>query len=183
MEFYRTFIGLPVKVGKGFLEARQELIKSLAGERISWVDPGRYHITLRFIGDTQISDLEAVRETLENEVVLPGKTQLQLSHVGSFGPRKKPRVIWVGFENNAMFESLKVTVDEALQKCGITSTDQPFRAHLTLGRVRSLKDLSGFYNVITDVKDRFKELLLFERLVFYRSELGFGEPSYTSLYQ
>ena len=94
-----------------------------------------------------------------------------------------PRVIWVGFENNAMFESLKVTVDEALQKCGITSTDQPFRAHLTLGRVRSLKDLSGFYNVITDVKDRFKELLLFERLVFYRSELGFGEPSYTSLYQ
>lgn len=183
MEFYRTFVALPVKVSEAFLEVHGELIKSLTSERISWVDPKRYHVTLRFLGDIKVSDIGNICLGLKEGVVVPDKSFLQLSQIGSFGPRKKPRVVWVGFENTVIFEDLKVGVDGALQKCGIPLSVQPFRAHLTLGRVRSLKDLIGFYKVLADMKDKFNELVLIDKLVFYRSNLGSGGPVYTPLYQ
>jgi len=182
-QYFRTFIGLPVKVNDRFLEARQDLLETLAGERISWVDPARFHITLRFLGDTQISLIDDVGQALREGVEVPKKTQLTVTEPGSFGPRKRPRVIWVGFEHSELFESLKSDVDQVLDHCGIPLDDQPFRAHLTLGRVRSIKDLNGFYTVVAAMKDRFFHEVLFDRLVFYRSVLGEGPPVYTPLYQ
>ncbi len=70
-------------------------------------------------------------------------------------------MVWVGFENTEMFEDLKVGVDGALQECGIPLSEYPFRAHLTLGRVRSLKDLIGFYDVLAEKKDKFNELVTY----------------------
>lgn len=92
MEKYRTFIAVPLRVGEEFLHARAALMERLSGDRISWVNPERYHVTLKFLGDT------------------------------------------------SLFENLKKEVDCALESFGIPPVDQPFRAHLTLGRIRSLKD-------------------------------------------
>ncbi len=183
MDFYRTFVGLPVKVGDGVLEARQELLNSLDGERISWVDPARYHVTLRFIGNTEISVVGKIGDSLLKEVEFPRKTHLQLQHLGSFGPRRNPRVIWIGFEETPLFESLKHDVDRVLGACGIAEAGQSFRAHLTLGRVRSLKDPGGFYRTIERMKERFEDRILFDRLVYYRSEPGAGGPVYIPLKQ
>ena len=182
-QYYRTFIGLPVKVSDGILEARQELLECLTGERISWVDPERFHITLRFLGNTQVSMIRDINQALKNGIKVPKKSHIMLTHPGSFGPRKRPRVIWVGFESSTLFEMLKSDIDQALESCGIPLVDQPFRAHLTLGRLRSIKDLNGFHNAVAAMKDRFSDLVEFNRLVFYRSELGKGGPVYTPLYQ
>ena len=162
MKSYRTFIGLPVKVSERFLEARQELMGFLSGERISWVDPDRYHITLRFIGDTQITAIEMIGKALYENINIPVKNHVSLAQTGSFGPRKRPRVIWIGFEHTPMFESLKIDVDRVLQSCGIPSVDEPFRAHLTLGRVRSLKDINGYYKTISKLKYVFKVIILLD---------------------
>ena len=180
-QYYRTFIALPVSVGREVLDARSELMKQLAGERISWVKPDRYHVTLRFIGDTERSNIPGIREVLRREVTVPQSSNIQLTQPGSFGPRKKPRVIWLGFKQTALFEKLKTDVDRALEKCGIPVVDQSFRAHLTLGRVRSLKDLSHFYDVIEQMQNRINESVWLDRLVFYRSNLGPDGPVYTMI--
>jgi 2'-5' RNA ligase len=182
-KYYRTFIGLPVEVGERVLEARNELMSSLQGERISWVDPDRYHVTFRFIGDTEVEAIERISQALKEHVQIPVKKPLQLANLGSFGPRKKPRVIWLGFEATSFFEGLKSEVDNALNFCGIPDPCQPFRAHLTLGRIRSLKDLNGFYHTVDEMKYRFKGKVWMERLIFYRSELGSGGPVYIPLQQ
>ncbi len=181
MEIYRTFVAVPVKVGGTFLKARDKLIASLDGERISWVDRSRFHVTLRFIGETEAAAVKAIGDSLKEHVKVPQVTKLRFDRVDCFGPRKKPRVVWVGFEDSGLFESLKREVDQALEACGITASDQPFRAHLTLGRVRSVKDLQRFYQVIEGVKDNFREEVFPDKLVFYRSELGTGGPRYTPL--
>ena len=180
-QFYRTFIGLPVKVGEGVLEARRELMSSLSGERISWVDPERYHVTLRFLGDTEISAIKRIGRAIQEGVAIPQKSSTFLTQPASFGPRKKPRVIWIGFEQAMLFELLKGDVDRVLEDCGIPSVDQSFRAHLTIGRVRSIRNLNGFYDALEFMKDRFCEHVLLHRMVFYRSELSNGGPVYTPL--
>jgi len=181
MKYLRTFIALPLKVNNHFLLAREEMVQRLANERISWVDPGRYHVTIRFLGDTPPEELEMLRQSMRDRISVPGKTRVQLNHVGSFGPRKKPRVIWLGFEDSHFFESWRDEVDKALEDCGIMPDRQAFRAHLTLGRIRALKDLKGFYEVIESMKDRFSGEILSDRLVYYKSDLGSGGPVYTPL--
>ena len=78
---------------------------------------------------------------------------------------------------------MKIQVDRALESCGIPLPDHPFRPHLTLGRVRALKDLGLFHSTIGKMKDRFSGSVLLEKLILYRSELGSGKRVYTPLEQ
>jgi 2'-5' RNA ligase len=178
---FRTFIGLPLRLEQDMLQARADLITAFEGERISWVDPVRYHVTLSFIGDTKVSSVKEIGNALHSGVTIPMYTRLELTGLASFGPGKKPRVIWVGFEQTDFFELLKCEVDRVLEGCGISLDEQPFMAHLTLGRVRSLQNLQRYYKTIEEMNLQFCGSVIFEKLVFYRSILGRGEPEYHAL--
>lgn len=180
-QYYRTFIGLPVKPGPGLLSMRSKMMESLSGERISWVRPELFHVTLRFIGDTPVSVLEEIRKSLRKGVQVPKAAELELRGVGSFGPRKKPRVIWVGFQEPDLFKTLRAEVDRALECCGILRDDHPFNPHLTLGRVRSLQKPDSYYETITMLSPRLNESVLIDKMVYYRSILGPEGPGYSAL--
>ncbi len=181
MENYRTFVGIPVKVDGNFLKARDRLKVLLGGERISWVNPENYHVTLRFIGDTDPGLVKTIGAALREQVTIPRKTETAFGQAGCFGPRKNPRVVYVGFEENEILASMKHEVDRALETSGISVPDQEFRAHLTLGRVRSLRDSGLFYRTIGEMKVWFTGRVLLEKLILYRSELAKGGPVYTPL--
>ncbi len=180
-QYYRTFIAAPLRVEGQFLQARQDLITVLKKERISWTNPEQYHITLRFIGDTELVDIKKIGDALHAGIHVPERISLNIDGLASFGPRKRPRVIWVGFEETDFLESLKREVDAVLEKCGIPAREQPFRAHLTLGRVRSLKNLPEYYLTMEEMKHQFHGTVLFEKLVFFRSILGPRGPEYQVL--
>jgi len=76
---------------------------------------------------------------------------------------------------------MKSQVDLALQSCGILPSEQPFRAHLTLGRVRSLKNLTEYYHIVQIMAQKFQGSVLLEKLVFFQSTLGSGGPDYQVL--
>lgn len=181
MKNLRTFIAVPIKPGNHFLTARTELMERLSHERISWVDPGRYHVTIRFLGDTSPSLIEKVRPALRKGLELPLKARLSLGNVGSFGPMKKPRVIWLGFTDSTLFDLLREEVDKTLDLCGIPKSDQAFRAHLTLGRIRGLKNRKKYYEILDEMKSLFSGDILADRLVYYKSELKSQGPLYTPL--
>lgn len=180
-QYYRTFIGLPLQVEQPFLEARRDLLTALGEERISWTLPQQYHVTLRFLGDTERDTVKKIGLALQEGLTLPGQTRIILRGLGSFGPRKRPRVLWVGFEESDFFHHLKEEVDHVLVSCGIPVEKKPFRPHLTLGRVRSLKDPDRYYETVEDMRERFKASVLFDRLVFFRSILGPEGPEYKAL--
>ncbi|MEA3461163.1 MAG: RNA 2',3'-cyclic phosphodiesterase [Bacteroidota bacterium] len=177
----RTFIGLPLRVEPRFLQARMELMERLEGERISWTDPDQYHVTFRFLGDTDLASIKRVGSALHTGVTAPGRISLDIGGLDSFGPRKRPRVIWVGFEETDFFDLLKSDVDRILEVCGIPPTGQPFRAHLTLGRVRSLQNLQNYYGTLEEMNHKFSSAVQFEKLVFFQSKLGPGGPEYRVL--
>lgn len=180
-QYYRTFIALPIRVDPGFLQARNNLVDVLDRERISWTDPAQYHVTLRFLGDTERLTIKRIGDSLQNDISVPRQIRMDLSGLDSFGPHKKPRVIWVGFEESSFFVLLKKEVDRALELCGIPMEEQLFQAHLTLGRIRSLKNLERYYLKIDEMNQYFKGSVLFDRLVFFRSVLGSGGPEYQVL--
>lgn len=180
-KYFRTFIGLPLLVDPGFLWARGELMRALEGNRISWTSPGQYHVTLRFIGDTEYSSIKRIGSALHAGVEVPGRTGVDVGNLGSFGPRKRPRVIWTGFKETELIDSLKRQVDRALELAGIPRSEQDFRAHLTLGRVRRIQDLKHYYMIIEEMEKKFAGPGLFDKLVFYRSVPGSKGPEYQVL--
>jgi len=177
-QYLRTFIGLPLRLTQGILDARSELMSALEGERISWVDPDRYHVTLRFIGDTKVTEVKEIGQGLHTGLSIPEETTIDLTGLGSFGSRKRPRVIWVGFEESEFFILLNNELDRILEAIGIQSENQPFRAHLTLGRIRSLENLDHFYKTVEKMNPKFQGRVRFEKLVYFQSVLGAGGPQY-----
>ena len=96
-QYFRTFIGIPVQVGPGFLSARQEMIRILKGERISWVVPERYHVTLRFLGDTGLKTATSIGKAILEQVEVPARSMISLERPGLFGPPRNPQggVGWI----------------------------------------------------------------------------------------
>jgi 2'-5' RNA ligase len=179
--YYRTFFALPVQPGRDLLEVREQIMRDLKGERISWVDPSLFHVTLRFLGDTPVKDVKEISAALRHGDPWPDAFSVHISGVDSFGTRGHPRVIWAGFQGGEIFRRLKEALDDLLADFGMVAEKQPFRAHLTLGRIRSLQDAGTFYEIIRDLKDRVFETVCFDRLVYYRSVLGSGAPEYSEL--
>jgi 2'-5' RNA ligase len=176
--YYRPFIGLPLQVDQPFLRARDSLMEALGGERISWTQPENYHVTLRFLGDTEPSAVEKIAEALRAGVDVPRQKHLEIAGLGSFGPRKRPRVLWLGFENQDIFQELRQQVDRVLKWCGIPLEEQTFRAHLTLGRIRSLNNPDAYYHTVRAMEQDFYGPVLLDRLIFFRSILGTSGPEY-----
>ena len=179
-EYYRTFIGLPVQVDNNFMGALKILTRALEEERITWVQARNFHLTLRFLGKTSISDVNDIHSALDG-VDLPSEIPAEISGPGSFGPQSKPRVIWTGFRNEEPFIRLKNEVKRILGLLNYPAFEGIFTPHLTLGRIRGLKDVAGYYRILESVKDQFTGIVNISELVFYRSTLGTGGPEYSRL--
>lgn len=179
--YYRTFFAIPVQVGADLLEVRKEIMSALKGERISWVLPDMFHITLRFLGDTRVKDVGEITGALRQVDRWPDAFSVPVKSVDSFGPRAHPRVIWAGFGGEERFGQMKEALDTMLADFGMPTVNQPFTAHLTLGRIRSLEDASGYYEIISELKGRVFDPVYIDRLVYYRSVLGSGAPVYSEL--
>jgi 2'-5' RNA ligase len=182
MEFYRTFIALPMEVGPEVHQLVDSLRQSLEEERISWVDPEKFHITIRFLGDTPLEQVKTIGEKLEQGINSP-PINIRLNKVGSFGSRKHPRVVWIGLEPAAQIHALYRQTGSLLKTCGFPPEEQAFRPHLTLGRIRSLKDLNTYHRIIDSMDQHPLGMVKVDRMVYYRSLLGAGGPVYTPLYQ
>ena len=65
---------------------------------VRWVQPEQIHLTLRFLGETAVSQLPAITSSLDKVGQQTGPLTLRLGRVGCFPNCKRPRVIWAGLE-------------------------------------------------------------------------------------
>lgn len=104
------------------------LCVGLPGAR--WVDPGNFHLTLRFIGevtDAAVIDIDAALMRIGTS-----RFMLTLAGVGYFGKR----TVWVGVEDAPLLMMLQGDVESALQSAGLAPEVQPFFPHVKLARLR-----------------------------------------------
>src|SRR6516162_9802841 len=75
-----------------------------------WVDPGNFHLTLRFIGETD----EVVAADIDDALVRlrARRFTLQLAGTGVFGT-DKPRSLWVGVERSTELVALRDKIEQA----------------------------------------------------------------------
>src|SRR5690349_12574227 len=121
-------------VGIGFppeLKLRLSLLCSgVPGAR--WVDPGNFHLTLRFIGEVGEDVAADIDDALSR--VRARRFTLQIAGTGVFGDR--PRSLWAGVERNPELVGLRDKVEQLLIRVGLPPEARKFAPHVTLARLR-----------------------------------------------
>ncbi len=93
-----------------------------------------YHCTLKFLGEITDKEAEQVKEKLRK--IEMKKFEASLEGLGAFPDESYIRVIWVGIKGR--LSELQSKIDSQLQE--MFPKDTRFKAHLTLARVKSIKD-------------------------------------------
>ena len=103
---------------------------------VRWVAPEQLHVTLRFLGEVSDVRAESVRRALSVPWDICAFTA-SLAGVDLFPSSGAPSVIWLGVdEGREQMVALRAELDRRLVPLGFKPETRPFRAHLTLGRVR-----------------------------------------------
>lgn len=134
----RTFVA--VEVGEEVARRAAEVLERLrpvAGQKIKWVGPRNFHLTVKFLGPTRRSELPRLSEALRALAARVAPFALEFAGVGAFPNSRRPQVVWLGVI--AGQEPLAALAGEAETVCeslGWPREQRPYRAHLTLGRAR-----------------------------------------------
>ncbi|MGM0578791.1 MAG: RNA 2',3'-cyclic phosphodiesterase [Myxococcota bacterium] len=127
-----TRLFVAVDVPDTVRERLEALRAELRGAR--WVSPDKYHLTLRFIGDADDDGFERIRAALRG--VRREPFVLHPKGIGHFPPRGRPKVLWVGVDDQPELEGLQRDVDDAVAAAGFGRDDKRFHPHLTLARLK-----------------------------------------------
>lgn len=139
-EKIRLFIAIDLSedVKDVLLETAVRMADSLPKRAIRWVRREQLHLTLRFLGDTAVSQLPKLRQATTQIASRYQPLQLRLSGVGAFPNRKRPRVIWAGLVGElAPLQKLQSELEDQVVGMGWKREKRPFNPHITLGRVKN----------------------------------------------
>ena len=128
----RLFVGIALPAE---LRLRLSLLEcGLPGA--NWVDPGNYHISLRFIGEVDEGVAEDIDEALAR--IQAARFQVALVGVGQFGSGAAARTLWVGVEKNPALHHLREKIETALMRAGLPPEGRRFTPHVTLARLKQV---------------------------------------------
>jgi RNA 2',3'-cyclic 3'-phosphodiesterase len=167
---------------------QEELVDRFGEHDVKWVAPENLHITLRFFGDLDRSQVDSVRELMHqmagNGVKVANSNRCGLdtgwADLGVFPNSRRPSVIWLGLRDDSfLLAGLAASVNEQLESAGFGSADKPFKAHVTLGRVRRGRTISW-----QEVSNRLtipREAFSIRQIVLIKSLLTPQGPVYTPI--
>jgi 2'-5' RNA ligase len=166
----RAFLAIepPEDILQAMSHLQEKLKREISG-RISWTKPQGQHLTLKFFGDISSDDVKNISLVVQNRIAAAPALNLKIEKMGVFPDTRKPRVVWCGVAGDR--EKLLVLqkhLDTDFAGIGFPCEDRPFRAHLTLGRIKDLHGLTGIseamtkYGAFTAGEFSCKELILFQ---------------------
>ena len=106
-----------------------------------------FHLTLKFLGDMDDSKVDNIKALLSN--VDFTQFTAKTSSLGIFPDEKTIRVVWVGLEPKDKITAFQKEIESAL--ADLFPKDTRFHPHLTLARVKFVKDKKDFIDKIKKI--------------------------------
>ena len=194
----RTFLAVELspELRAALATLQQEVKRTLEPEmkgatRISWVQPGSLHLTIKFIGDMDEQLIDPFRVALEQTLGSHSSVDVPLERLGAFPRPYSPRVLWVG--PSEMWErgteagriaEIHGAIEQTCEGLGFLRETRPFSPHLTLARIRVGERQVGAALARSGVLDRPLAIgtLVMGSVALMRSELKPTGSVYTKLW-
>lgn len=174
---FRAFVAIPLPR----TPATEALLAELAatGAQLKAAEPDQVHLTLSFLGDVADDMAPRMAELLEGATRVAAAFDLPLHGVGAFPNARAPRVVWIGARSCPPLHALAAGVRKALPP----DDAKPFRAHVTIGRVREEGRLGSLPAWLAAQKEREMPPVRVDRVVLFKSTLGRGGAVHEPLHE
>ncbi len=178
----RTFVAVLIDEDlRNRIAEVQSRIKKLAPD-VKWVAPENLHVTLKFLGNVREDLLPEVFSAVERAVCGRKPFLVSFSGVGAFPNARRARVVWIGLEEGEdRLRELAASIDENLAKLNFEKEGNEFKAHITIGRVKTSKFLGELAKGVAEVDARNLGVQRVSSVAVMRSDLRREGPIYTPL--
>lgn len=164
----RLFVGIPISE-----EVRgkiKEMMKELPKEGLKPVKPENLHFTLSFLEEREEGRVKSCLEKVD----WGKRFEIMVRGVGVFPGEKRINTVWVGGEDKGRMAELSRKIDKAL---GIVA-EKEFVNHLTLARVKFLRERENLRNFLKKYKNEELGKMAVTKVILYGSELTPEGPVY-----
>jgi 2'-5' RNA ligase len=187
MSVIRAFIAvdLPPDLRARLAEICDQLRTEMGQVPVRWVPPEKMHLTLKFLGDVSMNNVNVLQDILRGETVDREPFAISLGGLGAFPKVRRPRVIWVGVEAPPELESLQRGIDKQTAKVGYPPDRRPFSPHITVGRVSrnaSPAEVRVIGDTLNEANVGYLGVARVQAVHLYRSDLQPGGAVYHRLF-
>jgi 2'-5' RNA ligase len=173
-------VNIPEDIKEQISEMQSRLKKAHCD--VNWVECAKFHLTLKFLGEVEDKDILSISESVARSVSGFGKFEVRVSGTGGFPSAERPKVIWAGIrEGKTELERLAANLENGLEKLGFIKEERPFSAHLTLGRVRSFKNIAALSEKLAALENAGAGSFTVESVDLMQSLLRAEGPEYIVL--
>ncbi len=187
-ETWRTFVALeiPSRVRRNLVSLSDQ-VPSRWRRHVRWVGASELHLTLKFLGEVEPSQLVDTALLLRDAAGESSEFDLRLGETGAFPSLRRPNTLWVGFDGEVQrLMRLQARIEGSMVYAGVDVDRWRFHPHVTIGRLRS--GPSGY--MIRQIGRSWLEAYLpdrgfdvhVNRVTLFRSHLGPGGARYETLF-
>lgn len=180
----RTFIA--IELDEPARQKIAELISRLKTSQsdVKWITENQMHLTLKFLGNVDENKIPEISEALKSIADKFSSFDIHLSGIGVFPNLNRPRVIWLGIDKGAdEVKKLNNLIETYLEKLEFAREKREFKPHLTLGRVRSFKNIYTLTKLMKEMNfDSGKDIEIKE-VILFQSTLAPKGAIYNYLYK
>lgn len=157
---------------------------------IRWIGGNAAHMTLHFLGETEIEVAELLRMGISGATGGLTPFQLRVDGAGAFPNLTKPQIVWLGLDGElAALRRLHRATENFLLQFEIEAEEREFRPHITLGRARQKLESPQINALVSlmrsvEVKQVLAELetpFEVDHVTLYRSHLSSAGSTYERL--
>src|SRR4030042_4340913 len=187
MSVIRAFIAidLSAEIQQRLDEVTHNYKNQLANIPIRWVPALNIHLTLKFLGDVSLSNLNMLMDMIQAEVSSHHQFDISVGGSGAFPNNRQPRIIWVGVEAPAELAAIQNGIEGTTGRLGYTREERAFSPHLTLGRVSrnaTSQDVKLISKTLDTTRIGFLGATCVEKVHLYRSDLQPTGAVYTQIF-
>ncbi|HBE73279.1 MAG TPA: RNA 2',3'-cyclic phosphodiesterase [candidate division Zixibacteria bacterium] len=145
----RCFVALEVPADIQEILGRASARLAGSGADVGWVKPENIHLTLKFLGEIPQGRALQVGMAVSRLKGRIGPVPAALGGLGAFPVLHKPRVVWAGLsQGTEECGRVFAAVEGELADMGFQREEREFSPHLTLGRVRSDRNVGELVKLI-----------------------------------
>lgn len=147
----RTFIAVPISEAIRLTLKEFQVQLGQSKSIIKWVAPKNIHLTLHFLGELEVFQIEQVNKLIAKITASEKPFKIDIEGTGAFPQLSRPRILWVGLTSgkNDLIR-LHQALKKELSKVNLLNEHKPFSPHITLGRVRSSNGINHLRNILQE---------------------------------
>lgn len=182
----RVFVA--IDIGDAMRREAQRVIAALAVKleqvkeppKVVWVKPAALHVTIKFIGEVQLAEVERLKELVAPPIAMP-PFDVSWRGVGAFPSPRHPRALWLGVINGAaQLAAVEAEISRRIAGAAVPLDDRALLPHLTLGRIKMPGKGIDWPQILKACELRNVTSHV-DKVSLYQSQLSQYGPHYTEL--